>query len=268
MSLGRLVSWGIVAFWVVMMTLLVRLEVLPALRVGAPASYRSVLAHLKEPKTVRMGIYAFGRRLGTTTSTTRPLPDGSVHIGNETDIELGILTAERAELTPLTTLGARSDLWVSADYRLQRFHMTVTSALLSVRMWGVAEGEELLFTLEVGGESHTARIPFDPEMPLADSLAPVVTARNLRLGRQWEVNVLSPRDLTLTQALVRVVGEGRAVWRGQQVRTYRLLVSYEGNELEVEVTAEGEVLRQTINWPLRLTFVREEAEGSSAGVRP
>jgi len=127
------------------------------------------------------------------------------------------------------------------------------------------EGEERLFTFRAGGRSHTSRIPFDPEMLLGDSLGPVLAARDLRVGRQWEVNILDPRDLALTQALVRVVGEGRRRWRGREVRTYTLKVTHEGSTLEAEVTAEGELLRQTINWPLRLTLIREEVPSGGAG---
>ncbi len=268
MNVGRLVSWGIVAFWAVMMALLVRLEVLPALRVGAPASYRSVLGSVEEPRTVRMGVYAFGRRLGTTTSTTRALPDGSIRINNDTDVALGLPNPERSQLASLTRLRARSDVWVTAGYRLRRFQMTVSGSFLTVRVWGVVQGEELVFGFEMGGQTQTARVPFDPEMPLADGLAPMLTARNLRLGREWEINVLDPRDLAPTQALVRVVGEGSSSWRGKQVRTYRLLLTYEGREVEAEVTADGELLRQTIDWPVPLTFVREEEDGRPVGGRP
>ena len=258
MSVGRAVSWGIVTFWAVMMMLLVRLEVLPALRTGPPASYRALVGSLEKPKTVRMGIYALGQRLGTTTSTTTPLPDGSVRIGNETDADLGVFTAGLGSLQPPTWLRARTDIWLSSDYRLRRFHIAVSSAVLSTRISGVVEGEELILTFGTNGHSRTSRVPFDPEMPLTDGLAPMVAAGGLRVGREWQINVLDPRDLSPTQALVRVVGQGSAMWRGQPVRTYRLRVTYEGRELEAVVTADGEVLRQTLNWSIPLTFVREE----------
>jgi len=262
---GRLFSWGIAVFWVVMMTLLVRQEVMPGLRMGSPANYRSVLGRDPERKTVRMGIYAFGRRLGTSVSTVRPRRDGSTQITSRTDLSLGFLTDRGARLTPLTTVKSRSELWLSPSYRLETFSMTVTSSLFSVEMRGVVDGEELLFTFRSGDHMHTSRIPFDPEMPLTETIGPMWSAGNLRTGRQWEVNVVDPRDLTLTQALVQVVGEGRREWRGETVRTYRLLVTYEGNAMEAEVTEDGELLRQTIDWPLRLTLVREEAEDEAEG---
>lgn len=267
-TVGRLFSRGVVVFWVVMMALLVRQEVMPGLRMGSPANYRSVLGRQPERKTVRMGIYAFDRRLGTTVSTVTPRRDGSIQITNRTDLSLGFLAEKGARLTPLTTVKSRSELRLSPSYRLETFLMTVTSPLFSIEMRGVVDGEELLFTFRSGEHTHTSRIPFDAEMPLTETIGPMWSAGNLRVGRQWEVNVLDPRDLTLTQALVQVVGEGRREWRGETVRTYRLLVTYQGNAMEAEVTQDGELLRQTINWPLRLTLIREEAEDQAEGRSP
>jgi hypothetical protein len=258
MSVGKLLSWGIVAFWVVMMSLLVRQEVLPALRLGAPASYRTFLGREREPKTVRMGIYAFHRRLGTSVSTVRPQRDGSTLVASRTEISLGFLPAEGARFTPLTTVRSESEAWVSSLYRLQSFSLRVRSALFSIEMRGVVEGEELVLTVWSGGQAQTARVPFDPEMPIGESLGPLWASGKLQVGRQWGINLLDPRDLTLSQALVEVVGEGRRAWQGKVVRTYRLKVTYEGNEFEAEVTGDGELLRQTISWPLRLELIREE----------
>lgn len=264
MSAGRVFSWAVVAFWVVMMGLLVKQEVLPGLRMGAPADYRTLLGSRRRPKTVRMGIYAFNRRLGTTVSTLLPGGDGSTRITNRTEISLGLLSREGDRLTTLTQVRSQSEIRISPTYRLESFVVKVQSALLNIEMRGLVDGEELIFTFRSGRRSHTSRIPFDPEMPLADSISPVWSVGNLRVGRQWEVNVLDPRDLTLTQALVEVVGEGQGRWRGRPVRTYRLRITYEGNVMEAEVTQDGELLRQTINWPFRLTLIREE-EGQGAG---
>jgi hypothetical protein len=213
-----------------------------------------------------MGIYAFDRRLGTSVSTVTPQRDGSTQVVNRTQISLGFLptTGARqpdagARLTPLTTVTSDSEAWVSSLYRLQSFSLRVRSALFAIEMRGVVDGEELIFTVWSGGQAQTARIPFDPEMPIGESLGPIWPSGNLKVGRQWGINLLDPRDLALNQALVEVVGEGRRVWQGKAVRTYRLKVTYEGNEFEAEVTADGELLRQTITWPLRLTLIREEA---------
>ena len=268
MTVGRFFSWAIVAFWVVMMGLLVEREVLPVLRMGAPADYRTLLGRARQPQTVRMGIYAFNRRLGTTVSTVTPRPDGSTRITNRTDISLGFLSPEGSRLTPLTAVNSRSEIWVSPSYRLQRFLVRVTSPLINLEMRGLVDGEELIFTFRSGGRSHTSRIPFDPEMPLAESISPVWSVGDLRVGRQWEVNVLDPRDLTLTQALVQVTAEEQGWWQGKLVPTYRLRITYQGNEMEAVVTWEGELLRQTINWPLRLTLIREEEGTGGPGGPP
>jgi len=247
------------------MALLVRQEVLPGLRRGAPANYRSLLGTRPEAKTVRLGIYAFDRRLGTSVSTVRPAPDGSTRITNRTEFSLGFLTHEGTRLTQLAAVKSHSEISVSPAYRLQSFTMRVTSPLFSVEMRGVVDGEELLFTFRSGGDTQTSRIPFDAEMPLAESTGPIWSAGNLRVGRQWQVNVLDPRDLAVTQALVRVVGEGQREWRGETVRTYRLLLTYEGHESEAVVSEDGELLEQVINWPLRLRLVREEDDGGEPG---
>jgi hypothetical protein len=206
-----------------------------------------------------MGIYAFGSRLGTSVSTVAPQRDGSTLVTNRTEISLSFLPTEGARLTPLTTVRSESEAWVSPFYRLQSFSLRVRSALFSIEMRGVVDGEELILTVWSGGQAQTARVPFDAEMPIGDSLGPLWASGKLQVGRQWGINLLDPHDLSLTQALVQVVGEGERVWRGKRVRTYRLKVTYEGNEFEAEVTGDGELLRQTITWPLRLELIREEA---------
>jgi hypothetical protein len=54
-----------------------------------------------------------------------------------------------------------------------------------------------------------------------------------------------------------VVGEGERLWRGRRVKTFKLTISYEGSQTQAEVTEDGEVLEQTINYPLKLKLVRE-----------
>jgi hypothetical protein len=265
MSGGKLFSWGIVVFWVVMMSLLARQEIVPMLRRGAPASYRSLLGRERRPKTVRMGIYAFDRRLGTSVSTVIPQRDGSTRVANQTEISLGFLPADRARLTPLTTVRSESDAWISPLFQLQSFSLKVTSALFAIDMRGVVDGEELIFTVWSGGQAHTARIPFDAETPIMEGIDPVWASGKLQVGRQWGINLLDPRDLRLTQALVEVVGERERLWRGKPVHAYQLQVTYEGGEFQAEVTSDGELLRQTITWPLRLVLVREGAEGPAEG---
>jgi len=252
-----------------MMGLLMHAEVWPGLRLGAPADYRTALPKATQPKTIRMGIYGFGnRRLGTSTSTFTPQPDGSVRVRGVTELSLGFLDGRRKRLTALTTFKATSEIMVSAQYRLQTFHMVVESPLFPVELRGVVDGEELVFHFRSGSRSHTTRIPFDAETPLVDTMGPMWAARNLRVGRQWQINALDPRDLTVRQARVQVVGVGRRLWRGRSVPTFKLFISHAGTRMEAEVTEDGELLEQTISYPLRLRLVREALVPQASGEGP
>ncbi|MEW6026155.1 MAG: hypothetical protein AB1599_02520 [Planctomycetota bacterium] len=88
LSKGYLISAGIIIFWLVMTGLFIRREVLPSLPALSQPSYEAYLKSLGENKTVRMGIYFGGERIGSSQTDILPMENRQTKITNSTDINL------------------------------------------------------------------------------------------------------------------------------------------------------------------------------------
>ena len=253
--MNRLITGSIFVFWLVMMGLLFQKELLPELVLGPTPSYRQVLAVKPGDERVRMGIYLFGWRVGVSDSSTTVGKDGLYLFKNSTKIDLGRLARQLRETwEDRLQVESRSEIEVSPDGRLRRFRMDVDSPIVRAGLFGVMEGEELVFTVSTPEQSVVHRMPYDPEVILATSLNPFVELTDLEVGKKWQVSMLSPRTLELTFATMEVVGEGITRLADEPVEYYQVRTELEGFPLEGWISKQGKLLKVIV---APVEFVRE-----------
>ncbi len=256
--MGKLVSGAIIAFWLVMMGLLFQKEVSPQLVLGSASTYRKLLSAERKYEPMRMGIYALAKRVGVSDSSTRVEADGSYHLKNVTKIDVAGLSRHlRKVWRERLQVKATTEMEVSSQGKLRRFRMEVDSPLLTARLSGIVEGEELVFTVETPEQVVTHRIPYDPEVVLTTSLNPFAEFHDLEVGQRWQVGLLSPRTLELTFATIEVMGVGTTNYAGSPVNYFQLQTELEGFPVEGWVSEQGQLLRIVVP-PLLL--IREPIE--------
>ena len=89
--LGKILTAAITLFWVVMMALLAKRDVLPAYLAEREAARAPNYAYLEalaaKPRIQQMGIYMAGERIGQTVSRMAKVGD-ELRLTNQTDLEL------------------------------------------------------------------------------------------------------------------------------------------------------------------------------------
>src|SRR5262245_202989 len=222
--------------WIVMMTVLVRREVLPYFLYQPPPSYRDVLANLRDAELTKGEIQAAGAKVGELESLAERLPDGTCRIRTVISLKALIPAAGgRFDEQPLRLMSTTN---VDALYRLQ-----VTWCELDLG-WGVAtiqgtrEGDRLKVRLNVGqggqvlgGMTQTLELP--KEGMIGDLFQPFPGGGNLFVGKKWKIPTMAA-DLTgpkLGWLYAAVTDRESIEWGGKRsVETYRVEIRTEPTE--------------------------------------
>ena len=240
----NLVIAGVVVFWLTMMTLLVKREVLPAWRAAHRPPYRRAVAEAREdlPKRSQMAILMGQRRVGTYRNVMRRDTDGALLVDGAATVDL---------MLPLLRLRGRFELTgrmrIGADGRLKRFDTVALTPLGRVVMTGEVVGRELVTTVGEGANAQVTRRPIDERAVLLRDLAPLEALGDLHVGDSWYVTSLSPL-LKSNTALVQVRERQTIVVQDRPVDTFLLvmLTSESTAELRAWVEPDGEVVRQEL----------------------
>ena len=258
----HLVIGGIVVFYLTMMGLLLKRDVVPAWRAEHQPTYRTAARGENLPRRTQLGIYLKTQRVGTSRSVTRRDTDGSL-------VSEGTVVVEAR--VPLLHVRSRLDVAsrvrVGADGRLRRFHVSTTAAGIERIMEGEVVGSDLIVTTRTGGRAETQTIPFESRDAFAHDLAAMQGLGDLRVGRRWFIQNFNPLTGRHTPGLVEVRRRETITWRGEQVETFLVVSGAGGMEVRAWVRPDGEVLRQEL--PIGLTLEREPFEESlSPATRP
>lgn len=224
------------ALWLTMMGWLVSQKVLPALLVGEPPSYATILEAQQEQPVVGWLLFWNGRRLGWAISNTFPLPHGLTQTDSRIhfdDLPLEEMTPEwlRAVVRPLgrqrtgLAMEAVSTLVFDPLGRLSRFESAVQfePRIDALKVKGTIDGGTLSLTVRAGDFTYDKELPLPGSAMLSDALSPQSRLPGLREGQTWTVEVYSPllppnAPLDILQATV----EGRRPihWGGKTVQAW------------------------------------------------
>ena len=276
---GRLVTAGIVVFWLVMMGMLVEREILPAWRAAredAQAANYSYVAALAEKGTAsQMGVYlkrapdAEGhralQRIGHTLSRMRKR-DGVLLLEGYTEIKLSLSGGAGQDTAPtmpmMPGLGSL-DAALRFDARvinetLEGFRFTVSAppgTPPAVTVDGRPAGDDLVLTVRRNGESEKKTVPFDAKTLISSGLGQVFALPELRLGARWPIRTMQLGSYTVNTAWAEVVAREELVVGDTTYDAWRIEVAYDNYKVQIWADAEGTILKQTL---FGFVFLREE----------
>ncbi len=249
-------------FWALMMTALVRREILPYFEYQAPPTYRSMFRDRRQPELERRAVYFGTEKRGHVESLFEPLPNG--HYRTRTRIDIRLTVGKMGDFP----LAMRWETNVDAAFQLADFAMETDLVGMPFKMSGFRRGDKLI--VKTGGgvpKGAPSEIDFPRDMTLGDGFVPYAGGAKLAVGKKWLVTTL---DMTLagvqpTRVFARVERRESKKWRGKEVPCYVVEIRKRENDdlawHTLWVNEEGVVLVEQMTFDkLLYTVVLEEKQ--------
>lgn len=206
------ISFAVVClFWLVMTGLLVKKEM------GFTADeafYREFVKMGLSDRDVVMDIYWNGKKVGESR-TSHVLSDTGGTILNEADLSI-----EGVGDVSISTMAR-----VNKDFALQHIVADVTYGKERIYAIGRAEGNDLRVRITGLGSEKEFLIPNSGAMAFASGPLPMLAAKNLRVGAEWDMPLFDFTTMRPERALARVAGRQKIPWAGSLRDCYRIVVT-------------------------------------------
>lgn len=251
--IDRLLGFVIVAFWAVMMILLVLRDLVPQWTASQPPSYQTLLRHKLQPERYRMGVFWGDRLLGTSATTIEPELDGSYSLENDTALNTPFPGLEDLTIVSRTRIGK--------DYELREFTTTLASGDLTGKLFGQVDGNRLHMEFRLGDNKMERDVPYVPGGTFSNGLSPFVQMPELSVGKEWTICAVNPMTGQVETGTARVIELEHIEWQGQTVDAWRVALAQGQQEATSWIDREGRILREEIQFmSSRLVLIREKSE--------
>ena len=280
----------VVLLWVASMSWLISQKVMPALLVGEPPSYRTIVKAKQEEPLVGWSMALNDRQVGWALNTTSPLPRNMTEVRSLVhfdDLPLEEMTPSwlRSLLVPESgwpaglQLEAKSTLVFDPLERLSQFVSSVGFQGMDdvVKVRGTLDGSELTLAVRSGDFTYETELKVPQQALLSDGLSPQTNLPGLREGQKWNVRIYSPLrpPTNPIEVLHATVEESKTIlWDERLVETW--LVVYRNDpgagtanartpRGKLWVREDGTVLKQeAMLFGSTMTFVRLSGEEAAA----
>jgi len=250
----RFVTVLITAFWLVMVSLLVKQEILATIVWQNQGQYRQLLQSERIVEPEIFGIYRNGQRIGRSETTYFPDEEEAYYmIDNRTEVNMQVFGKE-------TQLALHGTAYINPAYKLDHFSCTLTSEFFTASAEGRIEAEEFIVKIKTSqGADFSSRYPVGRDVLISNGLSSYITVENLQIGKRWGVKYLNPITMRMQEVVAEVLRQETIEWEGEDVKTY--VIQFEQKPLRslVWVTPDGRPIKE--HTPLfGVTLIREKLE--------
>ena len=283
-------SVAVVLLWLATMSWLVTQKVLPALLVGEPPTYRTIVQAQQEEPLVGWKMSWNDRPVGWALSDTTVLLNGMTKIRSLVRFDdlrlaevapalMGFFALPEGTPDVSLQLEAKSEFIFDPLDRLSQFTSSVgfpgMDDVFKVR--GALDGTELELSVHTGELTVQKEVVLPQKALLSDALSPQAQLPGLREGQTWNVEIPSPfrpsnNPVEILQATVE--GIKPMLWEGRTVHAWLVVyrndpgagsASTQSPRVRLWVREDGTVLKQEANLlGSTVTFVRLSAEAAAA----
>jgi hypothetical protein len=183
---SRWFNVAVVALWLTTMSWLLVSKVLPAILVGEPPSYRTILNAQRQSPTTGWAMSWNDEQLGWAVNTTSPLPNGLAQMRSRVHFDylpLDQIIPPQVQklLGPVRGLGDEmttdvySELAFDPLGRLSRFESALRFAMLpnnAVKIHGSIDGATLALSVRAGEFNLERELPISSKSMLGDAMSP------------------------------------------------------------------------------------------------
>lgn len=149
-----------------------------------------------------------------------------------------------------------SDAKVDENFRLNSFHLKVTSGIVSFDQKGHMEGRDLVLELPGLDRGGTKRIKLAEIPRISRSLGLPVPLKNLEVGDQIRTPIFDPMDGSKSDAIINVLEQAALEVSGRKVEAWRVRASFKSLEITLWIDGEGRLLKGVM--PLGITVIRSD----------
>ncbi len=269
----KVLIYAIISFWLVMMGLFIRREVLPYAFAHEPAGYGAVRAFARMNPTSHMLIYdgTESRNLIGASETSYLLrADGTCEITTETVIDfrrhgqfLQNEATRRLIASMVQQFILQSELVISPENTLQSFRMTTHSPQLQTTARGFVEDETLHISAVLNNDDFEQPRHFHRSVPvqkrdiLAHNFMPAGWMGDLRVGQAWRFQIIDPISFGISSAQARVISKENLRIGDALYKVYVVEFPRQVGTARAYVDESNRLLRQTVEaWGLSIEFVR------------
>ena len=245
----KLLTIGITLFWLVMMGLLIKNEILPRYFGIKTISYREMLPKHLLLSDDWMGIYFNNSKIGYSNTYMTVKEKGAISgytIQNETSLFLPLLGS-------LHKVYFKSATFVNSEGQLIDFDFLLKSEKNSTQVIGTRINDRTLRLDIIGpGLNSQRNIALPKESVLYNPLLPFGISGKLHKGKKFIIDFFNPISLTNEKVNLLVKDKVRIKSFGLDSDAFLISIDYRGLETYAWVSPDGRLLKQTssLGWTI------------------
>ncbi|MFH2138107.1 MAG: transglutaminase-like domain-containing protein [Candidatus Omnitrophota bacterium] len=248
-NIYKFISVSIIAFWLVMMGILISRNVIFTNRVK---DYQPFLSKDTLLSDQWMGIYFNNASVGFVHTSIEPF---QIKAGVS-----GFRIVNRTNMNFLL-LRKRQKVWFGAeaivdeDYQMRSFDFNLRSGAHSMNVKGVVTGGSVM-NLEIDSQGRVIKkqiiLPQREGVILANIISPFSSFGKLSVGAHYKLQVFNPFSLELEPLEIVVSGKDEIEYAGKLTEVFVVKSDYRGYEQTAWINAQGEVLKEetALGWIL------------------
>ena len=239
--LRKLLPVLIIIFWVLMMGLLVKQELIDE---GKTAAYKPFLSKDKLLSDQWKGIYFNDSPVGFVHTLVEPYTfekgGSGYRILNDTRMNFMLLQKR-------SRVRFEAEVFVDEGYGLRSFDFSLNSGAHEMGVSGeVVAGGFMSVEIESQGKISKKRIklPKEEGVIVANIVSPFHSFGELKVGKRYSLKVFNPLSLELESLVLDVTKKEKIMHNGKEIEVYIVKSDYRGLEQTSWVSPEGEIIRE------------------------
>jgi len=248
-----MLSIVIVAFWLVMMGMLVRKHL--GGKAGIDYEHTSSAASL-DNRDQWAGIYLKDKKIGYSHTVVQKIEDG-YQITEDVFMDMTIMDVPQRIETRINSVSDRNLL-------LRIFSFRLKSGVINFVAYGNIDGSTLRITIDTAGKTQKKTFQLGNIPALSNSLKYAVLKHGLATGTAFTQSFFDPLTMSTRNITIAVEGVESLSIHGATFRCHKIRQTFNSLTLYSWVDAQGDTIREES--PMGLVLVREnEQQARSAG---
>ena len=249
-KLFYLLGAGIVAFWLVMVALLIRKTHFHEVDQVAGAPIQARLESVEPFQHDWMEIYLKGKKVGFSETKVSPL-GGDQLIQEKMVLALNLMG--QPSVVRMTTRAV-----VDKGFLLKRFRLVIDSGVVRFRVSGKVEENRMVVEVGEGDRKRDHLIPLAGPLTIGAGLPGFFKGRPLGIGDEFRFTFFDPSILSHKEMLIKVTDKTVISVNGRDYPAFRLETKVWGQTLVFWLDEEGVLLKE--EGFMGLTLVRSDKD--------
>ncbi|MEW6614030.1 MAG: transglutaminase-like domain-containing protein [Thermodesulfobacteriota bacterium] len=247
---SKILAISIIAFWLVMMGLLVKRTYFNIPEFSQPPA----LADIDKADLILgeewMGIYMGKDKIGY--SVTNIQKGNDIYLVSErTLMRLNVMGTPQ-EITILT------NAILGRDFSIKSFRFDLQSGVVKFHAQAKVNETEMELYIHSGGRNIRKEIPLKTTPYLPGSLRLMLLQQGLTVGKEFRVPIFDPSTMSNEDIVVKIEGKERLKIGNESILAYRLKESFRGLVVRSWISEEGKTLKEES--PMGMVMVKETKE--------